>query len=195
MKKRVLCLLLAAILLLALTPAASADDTVSTEEELLALFARQKEAGVTDFDVVCEKALFDSLMADNAARLSVLQIMGGIADGRVPHPLQPPGLHRRPLGRMPDGEGSKACRPAHTLRRCRKLQPDLLSRSVQGPGRQRQSAQLCRPGRLWQRSIQLLHQRRHLRLPAQALFDRLCPGGGRLPIQRRYRGLCLSGAG
>ena len=83
MKKRVLCLLLAAILLLALTPAASADDTVSTEEELLALFARQKEAGVTDFDVVCEKALFDSLMADNAARLSVLQIMGGIADGRV----------------------------------------------------------------------------------------------------------------
>lgn len=83
MKKRVFCLLLAAILLLALMPAASADDTISTEEELLELFARQKEAGVTDFDVVCEKALFDSLMADNAARLSVLQIMGGIADGRV----------------------------------------------------------------------------------------------------------------
>ena len=83
MKKRVLCLLLAAILLLALVPAASADDTISTEEELLELFARQKKDGVTDFDVICEKALFDSLMADNAARLSVLQIKGGIADGRV----------------------------------------------------------------------------------------------------------------
>lgn len=83
MKKRVLCLLLAAILLLALVPAASADDTISTEEELLELFARQKKDGVTDFDVTCEKALFDSLMANNAARLSVLQIKGGIADGRV----------------------------------------------------------------------------------------------------------------
>ena len=83
MKKRVLCLLLAAVLLLALVPAARADDTISSEEELLELFARQKKDGVTDFDVICEKALFDSLMADNAARLSVLQIKGGIADGRV----------------------------------------------------------------------------------------------------------------
>ena len=83
MKKRLLSLLLAALLLLSALPAARADGALSTEEEVLALFAQQKEAGTEEFDFTCDRALFESLMADNARLLSILQIKGGIASARV----------------------------------------------------------------------------------------------------------------
>ncbi len=83
MKKRLLSLLLAAVLLLALLPAASADGALKTEREVLDLFALQKAAQAGEFEFTCEKTLFQSLMADNAARLSVLEIMGGISWARV----------------------------------------------------------------------------------------------------------------
>ncbi len=83
MKKRLFALLLAALLLLALMPAAAAEDALSTEQEVLELFAREKQAGTEEFEFTCEKALFDRLMADKASLLSILQVKGGIARARV----------------------------------------------------------------------------------------------------------------
>ena len=83
MKKRLLSLLLAALLLLALLPAASADAAVAGEEELLELFAEKKAAQAEEFEFTCGKDLFQALLADNAARLSVLEVKGGIAEARI----------------------------------------------------------------------------------------------------------------
>ena len=83
MKKRLLSLLLSALLLLALLPAASADAAVAGEEELLELFAEKKAAQAEEFEFTCGKDLFQALLADNAARLSVLEVKGGIAEARI----------------------------------------------------------------------------------------------------------------
>ena len=83
MNKRLLPLLLAALLLLALLPAAAADGTLASEQEVLELFAEKKTAKAEEFEFTCDKALFQALMADNASRLSVLEIKGGIAEARI----------------------------------------------------------------------------------------------------------------
>lgn len=83
MNKRLLSLLLAALLLLALLPAAAADAALTGEQEVLELFAEKKAAKAAEFEFTCEKALFQSLLADNGARLSLLEIKGGIAEARI----------------------------------------------------------------------------------------------------------------
>ena len=82
MNKRLLSLLLAALLLLALLPAAWADGALASEQEVLELFAEKKAAKAEEFEFTCDKALFQSLLADNASRLSVLEIKGGMVEGR-----------------------------------------------------------------------------------------------------------------
>ena len=83
MKKFLLYFLTVFVLFSMLTNNAHAEDTLSTEQEVLDLFAKQKESKTEEFTFTCDQDLFDRLMADNAALLSVLEIKGGIADARI----------------------------------------------------------------------------------------------------------------
>lgn len=58
-------------------------DSLSSEEEILALFARQKQSGAESFELPCEEELFRSLTADNARLLSLLQVRSGIGDAEI----------------------------------------------------------------------------------------------------------------
>ena len=88
MKKCLPLLLMVLLLFLALTPAAHAEDLLSTEQDVLDLFAEQKEKGTEEFEFTCEEDLFDQLMADNANLLSILEIKGGIADASIRYSSQ-----------------------------------------------------------------------------------------------------------
>lgn len=83
MKKRLLSLLLAAVLLLSVLPAAEASDTLASEQDVLAFLAVQKALQAETFAFVCEQELFQRLLDDNAAALSVLLVKGGVEDMRI----------------------------------------------------------------------------------------------------------------
>ncbi|MBQ6551974.1 MAG: hypothetical protein IJL78_11260 [Lachnospiraceae bacterium] len=80
-----LSFLFALLLMFCLVPALSvrAGEELSTEQQVVDLFLEEKEKGSEEFEFDCDKQLFDKLMADNANRLFILEIKGGIADSSI----------------------------------------------------------------------------------------------------------------
>lgn len=62
---------------------ASGAELLSDEQQVLARFAQQKQAGSESFALPCGEELFRRLTEDNARPLSLLQIRGGIEDAQV----------------------------------------------------------------------------------------------------------------
>ena len=84
MKKCLPVLIIILLMFLALTNSVYAEnDILSTEQDVLDLFAEQKKSEAKEFTFTCDKDLFDRLMADNAALLITLEIKGGIGDARI----------------------------------------------------------------------------------------------------------------